>query len=772
MRKLIFYLLLLSTSAGFAQQSQQPTRKLYVFGVPSLGGTSADEQIVVQIANGGTTAAWCDMVANCGTPAQVGNNSYNPKFSALWAGLTGVAGTNRAISITSCTPTVCTLGAAFNFADCTTSCTLRITNINYNALINQMLGSGSAFNGVAALVDWDDIDMSGSINVTNGSATVSFNTIFQHCTNTSTCAPTAFACSANWNGKTIKIFDSSGTPTDRSFTLTNCTTLSGTFPGTTGTYLFHGLYDFTATDAQIATYAVNGKKVALIARPAASSSKNISTPAYVTGTEYAASQVQTDVSSGCTASTTINSNLITFSGCNEINWAGTITVTGVTALVINNCVPTGIWSYTSTTCIAQANASATATNAAFTWTPSAVEVCFSTVYAGGVVGQGTINGITGGYAAVPTNSCQNTQGVGTATPLHTAANPTGINYVLSFVYQKAWQQYIAAFIAHYNGNTNVDYIRPGGWGGGEWFPFAQTVMAAVTPSASISDPPWTRYLLAAINDQQNAAIQAAAPTMTIDTSGNNCTGAGAALDFSCADLEFSDGLFHGLTGFGSQGLSFADVIFYSGFPCSGNHCRWFDYINACQPNTPFTGCNANIKTPFLLQVQQAGESDLYNFFYGPGTANPPLSAVRTGGQVVVTFTSDPTAGGAGIKTDGSSTITMAGWDSSFNGTYQIINTSSGSKTITYNQPNIANATSATVGVVGESVFGSWSITLPFEYARGTNDVELYFDDAACLIINPQDTYHSSICNQVYINGNTLGVLWTKNFSDFLTNSIH
>ena len=770
MKKLFVSLLIIVFSAGLLAAQQQAARKVYIFGVPKVGGTTSDEQVVVNVANGSAVMTWCNMAGNCaGGPSQVGGNAFNPQFSQLWVNIP-VLVNNVANTITSCSsPTQCTLQSTVA-SGCSNFCTLRLTNFYQNELMNQMLASGSIFNGVATLVDWDDIDMAGSINVTNGSNAIVFNSVLQHCTNSSTCSPTTFACSSAWNGKSFKIFDSAGA-VDRTVTMTDCTHLSGNYAGATNAaQLFHGLYDFTIPDGLITTYAINGHKVALLARPSASSGVNFTTPAYVTGTDYALSQVQTNTLTGCTASTTINSNLITFSGCNQINWAGTIAITGVTALVINNCVPTGIWGYTSNTCIAQANALATVSGAAFTWTPSPVEVCFTNGGYGGGLNGASINSIT--YAAPPSNTCQNTQ-LGSA-PLRIAANPSGINYVPAFVYQQAWQQFITAFMAKYNANANVDYIRFGGWGGGEWFPWAQTLMQGTTPSATISDPPFTRWLIAAIDDQQNAVVQATSPTTTVDSSANNCTGAGVASDFSCADLELSDALFHGLTGFGSQGVGFSDLTFYSGFPCSGNHCRWWDYINSCQPNAPFFGCNANIKTPFLLQIQQAGESDLFNFFYGPGTANPPISAVRTNGQVVVTFTSDPTAG-AGIKTDGSSAITMAGWDASFNGTFQIVNTSAGAKTITYNQP-LANATSSVVGVAGESVFSSWSLVLPFEYARGTNDVELYFDDAACLVSQPLNTYHSFVCNQPYsdgvaLHGSTLGAVWTNRFTAYQLNAI-
>ncbi|HZW05393.1 MAG TPA: hypothetical protein VFF58_00665 [Candidatus Nitrosotalea sp.] len=772
MRKLLaslLALLLLLPADLFAQQAQQPTRKLYVFTPPTSGGTSADEQIVVNVPNGSAAMTWCDMAGTCaGGPTQLGNNAFNPKFSTLWVNIP-VLVNNVANTITSCaSATACTLQSTVA-SGCSNFCTLRLTNFFLNEYTNSMLAAGSIFNGSALLADWDDIEMSGSIGTTNGSATVAFGTTLQHCQFTSACTPTAFAPNANWNGKQIKIADSS-TPQERTFTLTNTTTLGSTFGGTTGTYLFRGLYDFTATDARIAAAAVNGKKVVLIVRPAASSGINISTPAFVTGTDYAAILQQTQATMGCTANTTINSNLVTFTGTctpNPINMAGTLTVAGVTAMVINNCVPAGIWGYTTTTCISQTNASATATGANFTWAFSPPNVCFSVSYPGGLNGT-AINGIT--YTAPPVTTCQNA--VLGAAPLRTATNPTGLNYMVSFPMATAWQQFIAAVVAHYNGNANVDYIRFGHWGGGESFPFGQTTMAAIVPSATISDPPWNIYLHAAVDDQQNAAIQAASPTMTIDTSGNNCTGAGAALDFRCADLEFSDALSHGLTGFGSQGLSAADIGFYAGFPCSGNHCKWWPYISSCQPNAPFVGCNANIKTPFLLQVQQTGNADLLSFFYGPGTANPPVSAVRTNGQVVVTFTSDPTAGGANIKSDGSTSITMAGWDSSFNGTFQVVNSSAGAKTLTFNQPNVANATSATIGVVGEGLFGSWSITLPFEYALGTNSIELYPDEAAMLVPDPRDTYHSYLATLPYINGNTLGGLWTKQFTDYVNNAIH
>lgn len=769
----LFLLFVLPSSLAFAQQqSQVPARTIYTFTPPRSGGTTADLQVTVTIANGGTTVTRCDFISNCTAPNQSANNSYNPFFSTNWNGLTGLVKA-AAEMFSNCTTTTCTVSTPFPDGTCavgTASCSLRLTNAYLNNFNSNTLSASSSFAGAADFGDWADSDMAGSINVTNSSTAIVFNSVDQHCTNTSTCAPTTFACSTAWANKQFFIWDNAAA-LRRSVTLAAsnpCTTLSATYAGTTSAaQRFYGLYDWTVLDAMIASRAINGKKMAVILRGMNSSGINIVTPQYVTGTEAANSLVKT----GADASFTLASNKLTFGSGNQVNWAGGITVGG-NPYVIDHCVTAGYWSNTSQTCFTTTNCAVTCgAGLSYTYNPQPVEVCWAVSYAGGNPGSF--------WSAGPgaTTTCRNTQ-TGAA-PVQVATNASGVPVYYSLAYQTFWQAWVAATLAHLNNNLSVAYIRTPLSAGGENFPWACCVgsgMFVIAPSATITDPPFTRFQYLTALDALNVAIDGVGVTsFQVDISGNHSPGPGQANDYTLADWAFSYSLFHGRQGFGSQGAALSDLTAAYGLPCSGNWCKNFIVIKRCQPPTnPGVVCASTIKSGFLLQLQQAGNDDPFNNFFGPGTSNPPLSAARSLGVTTITFTSDPT--GSLVRTDGTGSITVANWpDPSFNTIGSVIsNASSGAKTISYLQPGLPDTTSvalvnSTWVATGQAI--PWPMSGPFLTANGVTDVELYVDPSLMVSADPTiDTYHGFIKNSTIYNNRTYGQIYSKWVSDFVSSA--
>ena len=163
-------------------------------------------------------------------------------------------------------------------------------------------------------------------------------------------------------------------------------------------------------------------------------------------------------------------------------------------------------------------------------------------------------------------------------------------------YKTAWEAFVAAAIAHYNGSPNlaqISYMRVGRSVGGEAYPECQGNMEKIPAPNTYTRSGWLQYYT-----DIDEFVQAQNPKMQILDPLNE-TGSGATADPSYGTDEAQIAVSYqnaaGATnGIGSQGLQAGDITSYAaGKSCASDWCGAFDTY---------------VKDGLPLELQQAGLS--------------------------------------------------------------------------------------------------------------------------------------------------------------------
>jgi len=144
-------------------------------------------------------------------------------------------------------------------------------------------------------------------------------------------------------------------------------------------------------------------------------------------------------------------------------------------------------------------------------------------------------------------------------------------------YESNYKTFIQAVMNRYGGNANVGYIRFGLARGGEVFPTCMTQMMTFSGLSTTAEfnTQWENYLTEMTRFQQGLQTQ-------IINTGGRAVQLMAALDqygtpvqYAVTDFEAANATSLGF-GFGSQGLSNADITAYNaGRPCAADWCSSF-----------------------------------------------------------------------------------------------------------------------------------------------------------------------------------------------------
>ncbi len=190
-----------------------------------------------------------------------------------------------------------------------------------------------------------------------------------------------------------------------------------------------------------------------------------------------------------------------------------------------------------------------------------------------------------------------------------------VSYELPFM--KAYQNFIAAVIAHYNGNatTPIGYIRFGFSQGGENSPLCNQ-----DPWPNYSKSTYLKYIqtMTQFVAQQN-------PQMTI-LEDLHAVGVPPNQDLGYADTEAQDAVNNSM-GFGTNGLQQSDITnSASGQPCDSDWCALFaQYAGTTFNGKPITLSLQTLQWSDPTKAQATGSlSDLLPFIVQHGTNNVEL----------------------------------------------------------------------------------------------------------------------------------------------------
>jgi uncharacterized protein (TIGR03437 family) len=178
----------------------------------------------------------------------------------------------------------------------------------------------------------------------------------------------------------------------------------------------------------------------------------------------------------------------------------------------------------------------------------------------------------------------------TATPAYVQQDPTyqsvscvtrGTNATYPVYYSPGYeinyQKFMSAVLNQYGTNPNVGYIRFGLARGGEAFPTCMTEMMQLAGQTSTDqfDTVWKKYITDMTAFQKNIQAQILSANGHVVQLMGALNQYGSSANSNVTDFEASNAASLGF-GFGSQGLSLADLNHYnSGSPCTSDWCKNF-----------------------------------------------------------------------------------------------------------------------------------------------------------------------------------------------------
>jgi hypothetical protein len=207
--------------------------------------------------------------------------------------------------------------------------------------------------------------------------------------------------------------------------------------------------------------------------------------------------------------------------------------------------------------------------------------------------------VCGSYPGDSSNPfyAQATSGGGGLWNINTSSDLSGLPVSYETPFMTAYQNFIKAVIAHYNGNaqTPIGYIRFGFSQGGEDSPECNQYWPNYSESTYLS------YVQTMTN-----SVQQQGPSMTI-LADMHAVGPPGNIDYNYADTEAADAVADQF-GFGTNGLQQSDVTnFAMGQPCDADWCAEFlKYFSTQENGKPITLSLQTLQWSDPTNVAQTG----------------------------------------------------------------------------------------------------------------------------------------------------------------------